>query len=141
MKKKMTPETKKTARTLMFNGQFLLDSSSSSGHYEEFQGSKCRYFDSSAALLEEMEKISQANDAMGNGAIFDCGKILDYDELVSAVEEAAAGELVLIETMYQAVGNLDDYEKFCGLIRKSPALVMVGFYDKFKPNDYPVLVW
>ena len=141
MKKKMTPETKKTARTLMFNGQFLLDSSSYSGHYAEFEGAPCRYFDSRAALLEEMEKISQANDAMGNGAIFDCGKILDYDELISAVEEAAAGELVLIETLYQTVGNLDDYEKFCALIRKSPALVMVGFYDKFKPNHYPVLVW
>ena len=141
MKKKMTPETKKTARTLMFNGQFLLDSSSYSGHYAEFEGAPCRYFDSRAALLEEMEKISQANDAMGNGAIFDCGKILDYDELISAVEEAAAGELVLIETLYQTVGNLDDYEKFCGLIRKSPGLVMVGFYDKFTPNHFPVLIW
>lgn len=141
MKKKMTPETKKTARTLLFNGQFLLDSSSYSGHYAEFEGAPCRYFFSREELLQEMKEISQANADNGYGKIFNRGKIFDYSDLVAEVQEASSGQLVLIETTYQTVGNLDDYEKFCGLIRKSPALVMVGFYDRFKPNHCPVLVW
>ena len=139
--KKGNKETNENNRTLLFNGQFLLDSSSYSGHYAEFEGVPCRYFFSREELLQEMKEISQANADNGYGKIFNRGKIFDYSDLLAEVQEASSGELVLIETLYQTVGNLDDYEKFCGLIRKSPALVMVGFYDKFKPNHYPVLVW
>lgn len=139
--KKGNKETNENNRTLLFNGQFLLDSSSYSGHYAEFEGAPCRYFFSREELLQEMKEISQANADNGYGKIFNRGKIFDYSDLLAEVQEASSGELVLIETLYQTVGNLDDYEKFCALIRKSPALVMVGFYDKFKPNHYPVLVW
>lgn len=139
--KKGNKETNENNRTLLFNGQFLLDSSSYSGHYAEFEGAPCRYFFSREELLQEMKEISQANADNGYGKIFNRGKIFDYSDLLAEVQEASSGELVLIETLYQTVGNLDDYEKFCALIRKSPALVMVGFYDKFKPNHFPVLVW
>lgn len=139
--KKGNKETNENNRTLLFNGKFLLDSSSYSGHYADFEGAPCRYFFSREELLQEMKEISQANADNGYGKIFNRGKIFDYSDLVAEVQEASSGELVLIETLYQTVGNLDDYEKFCALIRKSPALVMVGFYDKFKPNHYPVLIW
>lgn len=139
--KKGNKETNENNRTLLFNGLMLLDSSSYSGHYADFEGAPCRYFFSREELLQEMKEISQANADNGYGKIFNRGKIFDYSDLLAEVQEASSGELVLIETLYQTVGNLDDYEKFCALIRKSPALVMVGFYDKFKPNHYPVLVW
>lgn len=134
-------QTKKNDRTLLFNGLMLLDSDSETGKYSGAPGGQHRYFSSREELLQEMEKIAHANSEIGLGKIFNRGKILEYPDLIFEVEEAGANELVLIETSYETIGTVDDYEKFLGLIKKSPALLMVGIYNGFEPDKFPILVW
>lgn len=139
MKQQISKPTAAIARTLMFNGKILADSGSPTGEYGA--GERHRYFDSLDDLRQEMQKIAGANTGIGHGTVFTAGKIHDYDELISAVEEAATNELVLIETTYETIGSIDDYERFCELIKKVPGLVMVGLYSRDNPDAHPILIW
>lgn len=139
MKKQISKPAPVVARTLLFNGKILADSASATGEYGG--GERHRYFDSRDDLLQEMQKIAGANTAIGHGTIFTAGKIVDYDDLISEVEEAAENELILIETHYETIGMLETYKKFCELVKKVPGLVMVGLYSRDNPDKLPILIW
>lgn len=139
MKKQVNKPVQNVGRTLMFNGKLLADSSSPTGEYGG--GEQHKYFDSRAALLQEMQKIAGANTAIGHGTIFTAGKIVDYGDLISEVEEAAENELILIETHYETIGMLETYKKFGELIRRVPGMVMVGLYSRDYPDKVPILIW
>lgn len=135
----------KNERILMFNGQILSDSKSILIQYQGDNGYSHRYFDSVDELCEEMEKIAGATTSMGKGVIRDLGEILDREELFSAVRSAKKGELVLVKTQYEVVGNQFEYEKFTEIVRRSPGLVMVGAwtndFSRLSPAGTPILIW